>query len=215
MQPRKATRTDVPLIDVAKTAIVRRLETAEARMPLTRLDEIMTLRRMSNLFLVRAAGVHPSDVSRYRSGARDITVEFARKVAGALAVHWSDLMEPHGTPLRTDDKSPAQKLARRIEATRVAAWGDNIGAACAALRIGPRELAAIEAGRLEPPLEFLFQLAAWPGVTGAWLLDGDMSRLDPRLAARIGNRFPDLLPDDPPHRERNGEENGVEPVGAE
>jgi len=42
-----------------------------------------------------------------------------------------------------------------------------------------------------------------------------MSRLDPRLAARIGNRFPDLLPpDDPPHH-RNGEENGrtPEPVG--
>jgi len=160
-----------------------------------RLDDWMKRTGANGADLGRRIDKTKQHISMLRKGQRELTVDWAAKIAPLLGVEWHELMIlPSEPPPMTD-----VKLAARFAAAIVALYGDDLAKAAKDTGISTRELQAISSGTKSLSYANMIRFCDATGCPADWLLLGRVTAALPQWAMiRLLTLFPDLVEDQAP-----------------
>ena len=169
---------------------------ARAKYP-NRLQEFMNLAELNDPALAEKVGTSRQQIHKLRHGERELTREWATRLAPHLGVDWPELMGWKARESDAENTAVDRDAAARVAANVLAHYGQRLqairlalgyrSAAGFAARAGipAAEYMSWEAEEVRPDLVGLALLKERLAISADWVLFGDFSALSGRLVDRM------------------------------
>ena len=154
------------------------------------LAEAITASGMKDPEVAAAAGTSKQQIGRLKHSKRKLSPEWAMRLAPVLGWDWRHLIE--GPPRRAPTEKGAL-LAARIEAARLACWGEDHKLAALGAGLSEALIHRVESGIEQPDDAFMLTFMRKSKAPPAWFEEGSLDGMPEEMAARLGYYRPELV----------------------